>query len=152
MSIRDFTLLQATSKGKSMNNQKINWQLYKTSITAPDGVKLKATITYSKKMYSVHLKEPIEILTGGAQLPYGLPLMFVTTETSIRGVKSINLMERTNGTLLSLYTKHKSELNALDVKRLIADGYFHNDKALFENCCRAWNISDVDRIILKELV
>ena len=99
------------------SNSNIIWKNYEVTATLPDSVKLQATITYSKKIYSVRLTEPIEISLGGAQLPYGLPLMFVTTEASMQGVTSINLIERTKDTLLTLYAQHKLKLNTLNVKR-----------------------------------
>ena len=134
------------------NNHNINWKLYETSITTSDGIVLKSRIHYWAKDFNIRMTYPLSLKGCGSHLQYGIPAVYSTTETPLKGVVHINLIERAQNISLSLYTKHKSELNALDVKRLIADGYFHNDKALFENCCRAWNVSAIDRIILEEMI
>ena len=135
-----------------MLNNQINYKHYTVEVTAPDGVKLIGEIKYWSKDFEIRLTYPFSAYGCNSHLQFSIPAIYATTEAPRKGIHYINLTERAETVLLALYDKKKPELNASDVQRLIGEDYFENNKALFDVCCREWNISEIDKVILEELI
>ena len=134
------------------NNTNIPYTYHKIEITAEDGALLRAEIKYWSKDYSIHITHPFEEHNNGCSLLLSAPVTYVINTASRDKVHHIDLLERVKVTLLETYDKKKSEFNALDVQRLIGEDYFQNNKKLFNTCCKEWNVSAVDKVILEELI
>ncbi len=134
------------------NTSHINWNYFPITITSEYGIKLHGIIEYWSKDYSIKLVQPFNAVACSGHMQYAVPAVFSTTEVPRKGVHFINLIERAETVLISLYEEKKVILDALDIKRLLTEGYFKNDTALFDTCCKEWNVSAVDKVILEELI
>ena len=132
------------------NNSQINWNYYPVETIAPDGVVLKGTIKYWAKDHAISMIEPLAVYGCGSHLQYGIPVVYVTDEPQREKVYQIDLIERAEEVLLSIYVDKKEQLDALDVQRLIESGYFDGKRRLLLLVMRQWEVSEIDNLILED--